>query len=67
MYAIAKDNALVYHLLDIQTYYTMCGQKVSKLPIDTEDQSGAFHALSEPLDGQTLCDACSPIATPPSH
>jgi hypothetical protein len=66
MYAIAKDNALVYHLLDTQTYSTMCGQKVSELPLDTEDQSGAFHAVSERPVDKMLCDACLAMDTPQS-
>jgi hypothetical protein len=66
MYAIAKDNALVYHLLDIQTYFTMCGQQVSELPLDTTDQSGAFHAVSERPGDKMLCDACLQMDTPQS-
>ncbi len=58
MYAIA-NNSLVYHLIDIQDSNTVCGQKVTELPVDPEESSGAFYSVSDLPTDKTLCDACS--------
>jgi hypothetical protein len=63
MYAIATGS-LVYHLIDIKTYYTVCGQKVSRLPIDSDDKSGAFYTISETPENKRHCDACLRMYTP---
>jgi hypothetical protein len=62
MYAIAKGS-LVCHLTDIETGYTLCGQKVSRLPVDTEDKFGALYVVSEPPRETKFCDACLPADT----